>query len=136
VIIFCDSFWIGRLYDALNPVYPHLGSQAILDLTGFQSAARALRIINEWVRSICYGLHPTRVADKFLTSFIKAANLCFSPPTVDGAAYMSWQPFMPDTNIPQHYLREPGATNVMKDLFEALKGSSPFCLPAGVLFLK
>ena len=131
-----NSHWIDRLYDTLNPPYHHLGSRAILDLTGFEHTAKVLRIVGEWVRSILYDLRPTYAPDKFLTLFMKAADFYFSLPSVGSATYMSYLPCMARIHTPDNYLRGAVARSVVKDLLDALENSHPACLPYGVLFLE
>ncbi|THH29325.1 hypothetical protein EUX98_g4866 [Antrodiella citrinella] len=126
-------FWLSKLYHALYPPHRRMGSIGILDLTLIPESDRAIPIVNEWVRDVLNTVHDGVPPPSYLTTISEASHLAFA---FDSSAAREYLPRTPFVNMPPSHallLRE-NQYHVVHDLLQALDGSSPVSISAGILF--
>jgi hypothetical protein len=128
-------YWLDRLYEALNPYFYPYGCRANLDLTLIPEAEKGLVVVQDWVRHTFYTNDPNKYWPAFLTTFMRSAILSFDYNRKDAFGYIHNSPCM-YRRPPPSLVRKDYNVYVVKDLVTCLHGDQPWCLSAGVIFVR
>ena len=135
-MVLFSRFWIGKLYDALNPPAYKLGTISSLkqELSGgFQAG---FQIIIGWIRELTHSLEfSSHVETQFLTQVMQTTDLSFTLNRKEAQLYLYRSKFTTAT-IPPQYLREPENRNSLLDLLFSYRNSKPWSVLVGTLFVR
>lgn len=128
-------YWLDRLYEALNPYFYAYGCRANLELSLIPGAEKSFVVVKDWLRHIIYTNDPYRYSTTFLTTFLRSAILSFDHDGMAAFSYIRRSPCM-NRRPPPVLIRKDHNMYIMKDLVTCLHGDQPWCLSAGVIFVK
>lgn len=115
-------FILGRLFEAVNPVFFGLGSSSHLQLPFSAQEEQAFQHAREWLKDQIYDLSPStaRPPNQFLSSFLEAAVLAFDIDENNAADYIRRAPCC-NIRLPPIFIRDEGRY-VVHDLLMFLQG--------------
>lgn len=93
-------------------------------------------VVRDWAREMIYMSDPFKYSTNFLTTFMRSAILSVDHDGQNAFDYVSRAPCMLYTNPPQVLIRRDCNIYIVKDLVTMLLGRDPWCLSAGVLFVR
>jgi hypothetical protein len=128
-------YWLDRLYEALNPYFYRFGCRANLALSLIPGADRYLLVVKDWIRHMIYTSDPYKYETTFLTTFMRSAILSFEHDGQEASGYILRAQCMLHTPHPS-YIRKDHNVYVMRDLVSSLHGTQPWCLSAGIMFVR
>ncbi|KAF8885252.1 hypothetical protein CPB84DRAFT_1788531 [Gymnopilus junonius] len=129
-----QRFWIGRLYDVLNPPHYSLGSPCLVPEDDFD-IRKALTTLLDWIRKITSDLDCWRPS--FLTLVMQTADLAFTFDKKQASVYMYRSNFIASPmNVPGRYLRGETRQNTLHELLVSFNGRGSSSLLMGILFIR
>jgi hypothetical protein len=129
-----DSFWVRKLYQTLNPPVPALGSWAYVNPTALPESQRAFEILRSWCRDILASYSGKR-EEQELSRIYQVADLSFHLDRQTATSYVHTSELVQRLRH-QDVFQRGGSIFTIPELLGALDASHPWCLWAGLLFVK